>query len=155
MSKGWLRAIAINELLGAVLIAAVWVGAMMGSYHLSAAYVITSIAFFGFSALAGTLLLRQQHTGIQLSRILQLLQIIGLTVYGVTLRLELGLKVTTEFNAYEFTTHWGFNGLVGIARTPGAQWSVTFNALALAAFIYLSRHRQRAVNHAPIGVVAA
>jgi hypothetical protein len=110
----------------------------------SLAFMMAALSVAALSGAAGLSLIRGQPLGLALSVWLQALQVVGIATPAFSWRLELGVKVTAEVNSSAFATHFGFSGLYAIwPMGTATQLTVTLNALALVAFVYLYRMRRQ------------
>ena len=103
-----------------------------------------ALATATLSGAAGLLLWRRRRFGLILSLLVQGLQIIGVATPAFDWRLKLGVNVTIEVSSIGLMTRWALNGLYDIGPWSSMpQRTVTFNALALVAFVYLLRLGRR------------
>jgi hypothetical protein len=139
------KVIALNQLLGALLILGANASAMVqGHTSLTPLYVIGCLATVAFSSVASILLWRGKPMGKKLSLFVQGVQIVGVVMpnamYQIQLGTEAGVSFTFVDSAVYMTLSYGIHGLFGVwLGAVGPETVVTINAVALAAFIYLLR----------------
>lgn len=115
------RIIGASEVLGAAWSLDAFIGLLLRTSHvtLSWAFLLAVMGGFGLVGLAGVLLLRGSEVGEYLSAAVQTLQVVQLTLGGISYRFVAGAQVSVFFLGDRFTAFAGLTATANLRRGDG------------------------------------